>query len=269
MTASSTGSHPTPDTKAETLALLHAHAFPVPPLLYFTRARWTAEPEAVLAEIATRFPAVSLAVRSSARGEDSGTASLAGAFDSVLHVPSQDVAALRGAIMKVVSRYSHDADQVLVQPMIPHVAMSGVVMTRTLDDGSPYYVINYDDISGRTDTITSGSGISKTVYIYRGVRAEYFDSPRLRAVLDLVRRLESFFDGLPLDVEFVVDTGAVVHLLQARPIAAARHWRPQVAEAVSRHIRHVETYARDIMAPRPGLAGRRSMLGVMPDWNPA
>lgn len=269
MTPSSASTTPAPGTKAETLALLHAHAFPVPPLLYFTRARWTAEPEAVLAEIVTRFPAVSLAVRSSARGEDSGTASLAGAFDSVLHVPSQDAAALQDAIMKVVSRYSHDEDQVLVQPMIPHVAMSGVVMTRTLDDGSPYYVINYDDISGRTDTITSGSGISKTVYIYRGVRAEYFDSPRLRAVLDLVRRLESFFDGLPLDVEFVVDTQAAVHLLQARPIAAARHWRAQVAEAVSRHIRHVETYARDIMAPRPGLAGRRSMLGVMPDWNPA
>ena len=260
---------PTPGTKAETLALLHAHDFPVPPLLFFTRARWTAEPEAVLAEIRERFPATSLAVRSSACGEDSGTASLAGAFDSVLHVPSQDIAVLRNAVGKVVARYEHDGDQVLVQPMIPHVAMSGVVMTRTLDDGSPYYVINYDDVSGRTDTITSGSGVSKTVYVYRGAKAEYFDSPRLRAVLELVRRLEDFFAGLPLDVEFVVDEQAVVHLLQARPIAAARHWRSQVAEAVSRHICHVETYARDIMARRPGLAGSRSMLGVMPDWNPA
>ena len=241
MTTSPTSAHPTPGTKAETLALLLAHDFPVPPLLYFTRARWTAEPEAVLAEIGARFPATALAVRSSACGEDSGAASLAGAFDSVLHVPSQDPAALRGAIATVVARYDHDGDQVLIQPMIPHVAMSGVVMTRTLDDGSPYYVINYDDISGRTDTITSGSGVSKTVYVYRGVKAEYFDSPRLRAVLDLVRRLEAFFAGLPLDVEFVVDARAVVHLLQARPIAAARHWRPQVAEAVSRHIRHVET----------------------------
>ena len=260
---------PTPGTKAETLALLHAHDFPVPPLLFFTRARWTAEPEAVLAEIRERFPATSLAVRSSACGEDSGTASLAGAFDSVLHVPSQDIAVLRNAVGKVVARYEHDGDQVLVQPMISHVAMSGVVMTRTLDDGSPYYVINYDDVSGRTDTITSGSGVSKTVYVYRGAKAEYFDSPRLRAVLELVRRLEDFFAGLPLDVEFVVDEQAVVHLLQARPIAAARHWRSQVAEAVSRHICHVETYARDIMARRPGLAGSRSMLGVMPDWNPA
>lgn len=269
MTPSPAAIPPTPGTKAETLALLHAHHFPVPPLLFFTCARWTEEPEAVLAGIRERFPDTSLAVRSSACGEDSGMASLAGAFDSVLHVPSQDLAALRNAIGKVVSRYEHDADQVLVQPMIPHVALSGVVMTRTLDDGSPYYVINYDDVSGRTDTITSGSGISKTVYVYRGAKAEYFDSPRLRAVLDLVRRLEDFFAGLPLDVEFVVDAQATVHLLQARPIAAARHWRAQVAEAVSRHIRHVETYARDIMARRPGLAGSRSMLGVMPDWNPA
>ena len=47
MTPSSASTTPAPGTKAETLALLHAHAFPVPPLLYFTRARWTAEPEAV------------------------------------------------------------------------------------------------------------------------------------------------------------------------------------------------------------------------------
>ena len=260
---------PTPGTKAETLELLARNGFPVPPLRYFTRDRWEAEPRAVLAELAAAFPRTSLAVRSSACNEDSGSQSLAGAFDSVLHVPSQDIEALTAAIAKVVARYACGADQVLVQPMIPHVALSGVAMTRTLDDGSPYYVINYDDVSGRTDTITSGSGISKTVCIYRGAREEYFDSPRLLAVLALVRRVEAFFGDLPLDVEFVVDAQGRAHLLQARPIAAARNWREQVAETVSRRIRHVESYARDIMAERPGLAGRRTILGVMPDWNPA
>ena len=260
---------PVPGTKAETLELLFRHGFPVPPLRYFTKTRWEEMPDGILDEIAAAFPRTSLAVRSSACNEDSCAASMAGAFDSVLHVPSQDGAALRTAIDKVTARYDNDADQVLIQPMVPDVALSGVVMTRTLEDGSPYYVINYDDISGRTDTITSGCGISKTVCVYRGVRAEYFDSPRLRAVLELVRRLEDFFTGLPLDIEFVVDTRGNAHLLQARPIAAARHWRSHVAEDVSRHIRHVETYARDIMAERPDLPGRRSLLGVMPDWNPA
>lgn len=260
---------PTPGTKAETLELLAGNGFPVPPLRYFTRDRWEAEPQAVLDAIAAAFPHTALAVRSSACNEDSRTESLAGAFDSVLHVPSQDAEALKAAIARVVSRYACGEDQVLVQPMIPHVALSGVVMTRTLDDGSPYYVINYDDVSGRTDTITSGSGISKTVCIYRGARKEYFDSPRLLAVLELVRRVEAFFVDLPLDVEFVVDAGGRAHLLQARPIAAARNWREHVVETVSRRIRHVEAYARDIMAERPGLAGRRTILGVMPDWNPA
>lgn len=258
-----------PGTKAETLELLARHDFPVPPLRYFDRRRWKTAAEDVLAEIATAFPLTSLAVRSSACNEDSCTASMAGAFDSVLHVPSQDSTALRAAIDKVAARYESDVDQILIQPMVADVALSGVVMTRTLEDGSPYYVINYDDISGRTDTITSGSGISKTVCVYRGVKAEYFDSPRLRSVLELVRRLEDFFASLPLDVEFVVNNGGDVYLLQARPIAAARHWRSHVFEDVSRHIRHVESYARDIMAERPGLPGKRSLLGVMPDWNPA
>ena len=260
---------PVPGTKAETLELLLRNGFPVPPLLYFRKDRWEAMPAAVLDEITEHFPHTSLAVRSSACNEDGCMASMAGAFDSVLHVPSEDAAALRAAMNKVALRYENAADQILIQPMVHDVALSGVVMTRTLEDGSPYYVINYDDVSGRTDTITGGSGVSKTVCVYRGVKAEYFDSPRLRAVLELVRRLEDFFAGLPLDVEFVVDARGNAPLLQARPIAAARHWRAHVAEDVSRHIRHVEIYARDIMSRRPGLAGGRSLLGVMPDWNPA
>ena len=33
--------------------------------------------------------------------------------------------------------------------------MSGVIFTRDLVTGSPYYVINYDDESGSTSSVTS------------------------------------------------------------------------------------------------------------------
>ena len=48
------------------------------------------------------------------------------------------------------------------QTMVENVAMSGVVMTKVLDDGSPYYVINFDDSTGMIDTVTGGTAINKT-----------------------------------------------------------------------------------------------------------
>ena len=39
--------------------------------------------------------------------------------------------------------------------MIKDVNASGVIFTKNISNGAPYY-INYDDLSGKTDTVTSG-----------------------------------------------------------------------------------------------------------------
>ena len=39
-------------------------------------------------------------------------------------------------------------DEILVQIMVKNVSMSGVVFTYELNYGSPYFVVNYDDVSG-------------------------------------------------------------------------------------------------------------------------
>lgn len=257
-------------TKAETLARLAEQGFPVPPLLYFDAEKWRNEPERVLRSIyesyAAKYPR--LAVRSSAVSEDGAHGSQAGAFHSVLHVSSGSFRDLIAAIADVQRRLPQAEDQIFIQPMVADVAMSGVVMTRALDDGSPYYVINYDDVSGRTDTVTSGAGASKTVYIYKGAREEDFDSPRLRAVVRLAQALEECFEG-GLDIEFALDRQEHIHLLQVRRICAERHWIPRIEQKISRRMKHVEEFISRSMTPRYGLFGRRTILGVMPDWNPA
>ena len=84
--------------------------------------------------------------------------------------------------------------------------ISGVAMTRNLQDGAPYYTISYDDLTGRTDTVTSGSQIHKTVQVHRLCPDVAIMSQRVRAVLRLIREIESVV-GLakPVDIEFAVD----------------------------------------------------------------
>ena len=94
-------------------------------------------------------------MRSSSTLEDTADNSNAGAYLSLTGV--EPVAGeITSAIERVIASYGNGAgdQEVLVQPMVEDVALSGVVLTRDLDTGGPYYVINYDDFSGRTDTVT-------------------------------------------------------------------------------------------------------------------
>ena len=51
--------------------------------------------------------------------------------------------------------------------MISNILLSGVVFTKDINTGA-YYVINYDDISGLTDTVLgSGKFSNKLLYIYK------------------------------------------------------------------------------------------------------
>jgi len=93
----------------------------------------------------------------------------------VLNVPSDDSEAIRSAIEAVLASYElkgprSGGDEVIVQEMVLNTSMSDVVFTHDLNTDAPYYVINYDDISGQTDTVMSSDGeyANCTLYIHRG-----------------------------------------------------------------------------------------------------
>ncbi|MCL2283811.1 MAG: PEP-utilizing enzyme [Fibromonadales bacterium] len=255
-------------TKAETLMFLKQKGFSVPDLVYFTAKEWQNTPKNCLQNIHNLNKYKNLAVRSSSLLEDSTQESFAGAFHSVLNVLFNDKD-LSIAIADVVNSLKKEDDQIIIQEMVENVSMSGVLMTRTLDDGSPYYCVNYDDFSGQTNSITNGKGIGKTVYIYRKATPEDFVSNRILSVIELAKLLEKTFDGLPLDIEFALDENSEIYLLQARTIAAAKNWNKNSDNYVEQRIEHVADFVHQLTLPRRGLFGKKTTLGVMPDWNPA
>lgn len=256
-------------SKAETLELLAGKSYLVPQLCYFSAREWDSDWELVVRQLRDWGRGRKVAVRSSAMSEDAVDSSQAGKFRSILNVPADDFNALRQAMIEVRGELLTPEDQILIQEMVSDVSMAGVLTTYSLADGTPYYVINYDDTSGQTDTVTAGKGNSKTVYIYRDVKDEYFDSIRLREVVQLAKRLEQEFNGEPLDIEFATDSANRVHLLQVRRICSDKHWVMATNHGVNTHITHLADFVRDSLASRRGLLGSKTTLGVMTDWNPA
>jgi hypothetical protein len=259
-------------TKAETLERLRPllRQASVLDLLYFRVERWRAESQMLLSAIRERFGAGPLVVRSSAWGEDGAQHSMAGAFHSCLSVDGGDRRAIEEAIERVVASFAgHPHDQVLVQPMLANVALSGVGTTHAIEDGSPYYVLNYDDESGKTDSITGGSHVNKTVLIYREANTGHIESPRVARLLRMMQEIEVVCGMVPLDVEFGLTHDGELVVFQVRRLHVGGSPAAEVHRAVAARLPRIEQYLAARSRPRPGVVGSRTILGVMPDWNPA
>lgn len=258
-------------TKAETLqrittALKHSQ---VPPNFYFHASDWRTDRERVLRDISNRWNGHLLAVRSSSASEDTHVASMAGVFDSVLNVDGGNWPALAAALDKVSASLREEQDQILVQTMVRDVIFSGVAMSHDAQTGAPYYVINYDDETGRTDTITGGIGTNKTVYVARNGGESLIRSSRIKIIVQAVREIEQVCGMVPIDVEFALDRAEHFYLLQVRPISARKKWKSGADGDLSAELRQARMRILEQLGPQTDLVGSRSIFGVMPDWNPA
>ena len=159
-----------------------------------------------------------------------------------------------------------DADQVFIQPMLSTVSMAGVAFSRDPKGGGPYFVINYDDSSGRTDLITSGANRGQTFCCLKS-RPEVVPEPLVK-VVKLLTELESLLAYDVLDIEFAIDQNDELYLLQVRPLVVDRRVNSDVDEftnAVAQIADKIDLLNRS----HPYLHGNRTIFGVMPDWNPA
>ena len=206
-------------TKAETLERLRGRLTSARVLPQYTLrvGDWRRRRDDVLGEIAAAFPHGTVVVRSSALNEDTAQSSQAGNFESVLDVTAADPTALASAIDAVCASYAKggspattDEDvnnQVLVQPMLAGVTLSGVAFTADLESSAPYYIINYDR-SGSTESITSGAQAEHRTLVVHKHGDVMPDDPVLAAVVRALREIEAQTGYGSLDVEFAVRSGA-------------------------------------------------------------
>ncbi|KAF0285746.1 hypothetical protein BA899_01930 [Spiribacter sp. SSL99] len=262
-------------TKAETLDRLRGlvrHS-QIEDQVAFTVTDWERGSDSILARIQRAFADPLLVVRSSALSEDGFTCANAGAYTSVLSVPREANHELRAAIEQVVASYAdgNPDNQVLVQPMVADVTLSGVVFTRTLAHGAPYYAVNYDDISGSTETITSGSSEEHKTLVIRRDRGRDLPSlpAGLEALVPALEEIELLVDYDALDVEFAMSASGSIHILQVRPIAVEHSSWDVEDKAVYGLLAESERRFEALQRPSPFVVGRRTLFGVMPDWNPA
>ena len=261
-------------TKAQTLKFISQYLsnFFIPEFEYFTYSSWKSDEKSVLDKLLNKFKGNLLAVRSSSIKEDGLFNSMAGTYDSKLNVRA-NLKPLKIAIEQVFDSYQENLsknDQVIVQKMVKNVVISGVAMTRNLQDGAPYYTISYDDLTGRTDTVTSGSQIHKTVQVHRLCPDVAIISQRVRAVLRLIREIESVV-GLakPVDIEFAVDKNFTPHLLQVRPITKISTWKKEIETNVNMAIENAQETLKVLENNDVHLVGEKTIYANMPDWNPA
>lgn len=262
-------------TKAQTLDRLRPllRSAKIHDQVRFTVGEWRADPGGVLTRLAKDLPAASVIVRSSAISEDSFESSQAGMFRSEVAGTPGGVA-VETAIDVVIESFlkggaTDDRNQVFVQPFLDKMRMSGVLFSRDPESGAPYITINYDDTTGRTDTVTSGGGDRlRTAIVYR--RAETPElRPEFRRLVNVVAELEDLVGEDALDIEFGFDGDGGCHLFQVRPLILAQDGLDPVDADIDDELQALAAYIEDVRAPRSHLAGDSTIFANMPDWNPA
>lgn len=249
-------------TKAQTLRTLQGKITKAHILeqVYCSVCQWRENPQAILEDALRRFGSRALVVRSSSLREDGFITANAGKFESFLNVqPTSE--ALRQAIKAVVASYGNQnsADQVLIQPMLHNVKLSGVIFTRTLNYGAPYYVINYAQKD--TAAVTGGSCKSdETFYHWKYAKNPSRAPGFYPKLLEAVREIETLVQFDALDIEFAVTDNDALHIFQARPIASQK-LREVTDESLQTYLADAERRFTDYQITHPDVCGKETIFG--------
>ena len=246
--------------------------FKIPKTYSFTVDQWNNQKKLVIRNITKKFKNKKLiAIRSSSKSEDNLNSSNAGKFLSLLNIPiiSKKIILAVNSIIRSYKKKKKNEDQVFVQEMVSNVSVSGVLFTKDVDTGLNYYVINYDDITGKTDTVTSGRGehSNRTLFIFKKF-GKKIKSPRFKKLIDCVTDLEKIINNNSIDIEFAITKSLKPYLFQVRPITTFKKWKKVSVKEHEKYLLIAEKKLQKIFKGSENILGKNTILGQMPDWNP-
>jgi hypothetical protein len=254
-------------TKAGTLIALQGllKTARIAPIRVFTVSEWLGNRSVCISGIEALSSADTWIVRSSCHLEDGLTRSNAGAY---LSIPDVKLSSLESAVEQVITAYgeAQPADEVLIQPMLTHVVRSGVAFSHDPNTCAPYRVVNWLEGSDTT-AVTGGKGGRLW---QKAANSLVCSIPNLKPIVALLDELLSLFNNVPTDCEFAVTLEAgeeILWLLQARPLILSVKSEPEEVQAA--RLESIQRKVERGMQQQPFLMGKRTVYGVMPDWNPA
>lgn len=239
------------------------------PLFMFTVRDFKNDRDNTVSNIQNFFQQNFLIIRSSSGNEDCFDKSNAGHYKSILNVPKENKKKITESINTVIASYDScdENSEILVQPMLIDIKLSGVVFTADIDTLAPYYVINYDE-SGKTENITGGRGGNLKTYVHFKKSPFECEDRYLSKICNTCREIEEIFQNPYLDIEFAFNKNGDLYIFQCRPIA--RKNKEDLSQInLQDFLSNIYNNIEKLSYPYHNLLGKRTLFGVMPDWNPA
>ena len=217
-----------------------------------------------------------ISIRSSFLLEDGKNSSMAGEFEGLADV-NNNKKNLNKGISKLLKQYKKKTrakkiinnSEILFQNHVTNSILSGVVTNYSINDGSEYYVINYDDSSNLTNTVTSGNKTGgRVINIYKhkflGLRSKKFK----KIVISIKEIEKKIGKNVKLDVEFALDKVGKLNIFQIRPITTTQNWKLFERKVFFENLCKNQKNFNKIDKKNKKF-GHFPLFGLMPDWNPA
>ena len=239
-------------------------------ILDFTILEWQENNTKILDNISKKFNS-KVIIRSSAIGEDSFETSQAGNYTSILDINPKSKIKLKQAINVVIKSYVkknniNENNQILVQTQSSNIITSGVIFTRTIDTGAPYYIINFED--GNSTTGVTQGAINKTIKIFKKYPLTKLEQ-KWKLLLESIIEIESILKLDSLDIEFGITKSLNIIIFQVRPITSIPKIKnikidSKINSLIKASIKKYEGFETS-----NNFSKNKPIFSDMSDWNPS